>query len=208
MYKITLDLGAASELQKRNCFTWAMAFVFLSLSHVLNILWRYAISDEFWVIAVEDLAVLFVNMALLLKVVHTEYHINSYKLYKGYYFSFVALGLTLFTSILTPNFIKQNELYATIYLILLTIGGSIFPIIFLYLAIKLEGKERRTAIIILVGAFLLLLGLLFQPHNVSPYLSLMGITLDQWVFDTLLISSPITMILGTFIIYRTYIKSL
>ena len=208
MYKITLDTGAASDLQKRNGFTWAVAFAFLSISNILNVLWRYAISEEFFIIAVEDIAVLFVNMALLLKIVHTEYSINKYEFYKGYYFSFAALCLTIFTTVFTPEIIRNNELFAGIYLILLSVGASIFPIIFLYLAYKLEGSERVMAIKILIGAFLLLLGLLFQPHNVAPYASIMGISLDPWVYDVLLISSPITMGIAMYIIYRSYIKSL
>ena len=208
MYKITVDIGAASELQKRNGFTWAIAFMFLGISNILNVLWRYAISEQFFIVATETIAVFCVNCALLLKIIHTEYQLKSYQMTKRYYFSFVALGLTLFTTIFTPELIRNNEGFAIVYLILLTAGASIFPIIFLYLAIKLEGSERKMAVKILIGTFLLLLGLLFQPHNVGPYLTIMGLPVDQWVLDVLLISSPVVMSIGMLIIYMSYTKSL
>ena len=208
MYKITIDMGAATELQKRNGLTWAWAFIFLSIANILNILWRYAISEAFWIVAAEDISVLFVNMALLLKIIHTEYQLIQYEMIKRYYFSFAALCLTVFTTIFTPDLIRQNETFASIYLILLTAGGSIFPIIFIYLAIKLEGSERKMAIKVLFGAFTLLVGFLIQPHNIGPILTAWGYTEIQGFMDLLLILCPILIGISMYIIYMSYIKSL
>ena len=64
MYKITLNRGPASDLQRRNALTWAVAFMLLGIANLLNLIWRYMIDDSFMRMVVDNLSVLCVNLAL------------------------------------------------------------------------------------------------------------------------------------------------
>ncbi|MHA1148677.1 MAG: hypothetical protein ACTSR8_10575 [Promethearchaeota archaeon] len=208
MYKITLDKGVASDLQKRNALTWAVAFMLLGIANLLNLLWRYTIDDNYMRLIVDNLSVFCVNLALFTKILHTEYTINRYEFYKGYYFTIATAALMFFTTIVTPEAVRTIGFYQNIYLILLTVGGSIFPLIFLYLAIKLKGKERQLAIRMLAGAFLFMMGLLFQPHNIEPFLiAYKWPEIDSWLLIFLFLC-PILIIIATFETYRSYSKVL
>ena len=204
MFKITIDNGGATELQRRNAFTWAVAFMLLGIANILNLIWRYTIEDAFFVTIIDGMSVLCVNLAFFLKIVHTEYTINRYEFYKGYFFSIAALALIIFTSIVTPEAIRAIGIYQSIYIILLAFGGSIFPMIFLYLAIKLQGKERQMAVIMLIGALLFMVGFLGEPHNIKPIMIYYNFpNVDLWV-SIFLILSPILVLIAMIIIFSSY----
>lgn len=196
----------ASALQKKNSLSWAIAFLLLGISNILNLLWRYVISELEFRQMVDNLSVLLVNVALFIKIFQTEYTINKYKFYRGYYFSVATIGLLIFTTLVTPEVLRVNEIYQIVYLILLMIGCSIFPLIFLYLAIKLKGKARIMAFRVLTGAILIAIGLLIQPHNMERFLT--GIPNQSLLLDMFLILCPCMIILATIMIFRSYHGSL
>ncbi|MHA1756089.1 MAG: hypothetical protein ACTSVV_04910 [Promethearchaeota archaeon] len=208
MYRITLYKGDATELQRRNAFTWAIAFMLLGLANLINLIWRYTIESHFHRVVLDNFATLFVNLAVFIKILHTEYTINRYEFYKGYYFSIATSCQSIFTFIVTPEAIREVFMLQTIYLILLTAGTLIFPGIFLYLAIRLKGEERRKAIIILIGVLFFSIGLLFQPHNIEPFLKEYNIMFADSIYNLFLILCPIFTFLATIVIFSSYIRAL
>lgn len=206
IYKIYLKPKEIRELQKANAITWAASFILLGIANTLNLIWRYSIENKTTMLIVENLSVLFVNLFVIVKLVYTEYSINRYGFYKGYYFTFAFIGLTIFTSVLTPNTVREIGIYQAIYLILLVVGVSLFPCIFVYLAIKSKGEGRKMALTILIGYILLFFGLLLQPQNLGPYES--EIPNFELTSNSLLILCPILISIAILVMFKSYWNNL
>ncbi|MHA1335407.1 MAG: hypothetical protein ACTSPW_06600 [Promethearchaeota archaeon] len=187
-----------SKLQKYNVFTWGITYILLGFSFLFFILWYFFIQEIKLKEILDQLFVLFFNLAILIKIFNTEYTINKYKYYKGYYFSVILVILTIFSLILTPPIIRETALYQTIYLILFISGVSIYLLLFSVVAAKTKGEERITAIKFIIFPFLVVLGIVFLPVNVEVYYK----NLLDYYFPYLL--SPILMIIGMLLMYSTY----
>jgi len=206
IYKLKYDPKEINDLQYKNATTWALTFLFLALANTLNLIWRYNLSDDDFGLTIDNLSVFLVNLALFIKIFQTEYTINKYEFYKGYYFTFATIGLMIFTVIMTPQALRQVSPFQSIYLILLIAGGSIFPLIFLSLAIKLKGKERQMALRMLNGGMFLAVGLLFQPHNIDVFI--IEYEYYELIYNLFLILCPIFLSLAIIIILSSYINNL
>ncbi len=206
LFKIYIKESEMRELQKTNAITWAIAFIFFGISNILNTIWRYSIADAGLAVIVENVSVFFLNFAVLIKIFHTEYMIHKYGFYKRYYSTIASLCLVIFTSIVTPDMVREIFIFQVIYLVLLLAGVSIFPGIFLFLAFKLSGRERLMAIRILGGLLLLSMGMLLQPQNIETYASDIN---DFSAFSSImLILCPILVSIAFISIFRSYKNNL
>ncbi|MHA1292758.1 MAG: hypothetical protein ACTSQJ_08845 [Promethearchaeota archaeon] len=206
LYRIYVKKPEMRELQRSNAITWAISFILFGIANFLNIIWRYTIENEKLATDFDNLSVLLINIAVFIKVLHTEYMINKYRFYKGYYFSFIALGLTIFTTIVTPELVREVSVYQVIYLILLILGISIFPLMFLYLTIKLNGRERLIVLKIFFALLLLFIGLLLEPQNLEGYKN--KVEMFDFFYNTFLILSPILVSIAILILFDSYRKNL
>ncbi|MFO8019209.1 MAG: hypothetical protein R6U96_11275 [Promethearchaeia archaeon] len=201
-YKILTEPKKITNLQKWNVITWSISYLFLTAANILNLIWRYVISNPELAEGLDNISVFFVNLAILMKILHTEYSINKYEFYKGYYFSIALIVLILFTLFVTPEMVRILGIFQIIYIILLVIGISVFPGIFLYLAFKLGGKERRRAGMILIAAIFFTVGFLLQPHNLIDFaVELANFAL---IYNIFLILCPILISVALLIIFKSY----
>lgn len=206
LYKILKEPKDITKLQRWNVISWSICYLFLTIANILNLIWRYGASSPILAQNIDNISVLLVNLAILTKILHTEYSINQYKFYKGYYFSIALIFLILFTFFVTPEMVREFGIFQIIYIGLLLFGISVFPSIFLYLALKLDGNERRKAIIILIASIFFTIGFLLQPHNIADFTShLPNFTL---IYNILLILCPILISMALLLIYKSYFKAL
>ncbi len=190
------------KLQKVNVFTWAITFALWGTSNILNIIWRYAVNDVALSSAVDNVSVLFVNIGVLFKIFSTEYSINRYGFYKSYYCTPALIGLAAFTFLVSPEILRTIGPLQVIYLVLLVVGVSIVPLLFLYIAIKLKADERKMSLRILIGYAFLFVGLLFQPHNTINYT--IALSMPEVLANAFLIICPILISLGIIIMFKSY----
>ncbi len=202
LYKIKFKQKEISSLQRTNAITWAIAFILLVVSNVLMLIWKYAIGDFFIAGIVDTTVVSLVNTAIVIKIIHIEYSINKYEFYKGYYFTVIVICLFAFTMIFTPSILREIGIFQIIYLILFLGGISIFPLMFLYLAIRLKGKESLMALRIVLGAACIGVGFVLQPQNIKSYHNI--ISNFELIMIIFTILCPILVILGTLLIFSTY----
>ncbi len=195
-----------SHIQKLNAITWAASFLLLFISNTLMLSWKYLIADDFTAAVIDNTIVSLVNIAIMIKIIHIEYSINKYEFYKGYYFTVAIIALSTFTLLFTPSALREISIFQAIYLILFLGSISIFPLMFLYLAIKLKGRERLMAFRIVLGAALLGVGYVLQPQNIEHYYDLLANF--ELLYYFFLIFSPIFVIIGTCIIFSSYRSNL
>jgi hypothetical protein len=201
-YQIKFKPKDISQLQKSNANTWAASFLLLVVSNTLMLLWKYVIDDSFTAAVIDNIIVALVNIAILIKIIHIEYSINRYEFYKGYYFTIAIIALFTFTMLFTPSALREIGIFQVIYLILFLGSISIFPLMFIYLAIRLKGRERFMALRIVIGAALLGVGYVLQPQNIEHYYDLLANF--EVLYNFFLIFSSIFVILGTCIIFSSF----
>lgn len=191
-----------AKLQRMNAITWALTFMLYSVSITLCLIWKYAIEvNSVFFFVVDVLVVFFVTFAVLIKIIHTEISINQYKFYKGYYCTIVMIIFIVFTLFLTPRTIREPGPFIAIYLVLLSIGVVIFPGIYLYLAFKMTGKERKKALKIVVASILIFIGLVVQPQNIIAFSDVPNFKIISNIF---LILAPISIVVALLIIFSSY----
>ncbi len=203
LYKLVIDSKEIRNLQKLNVITWIIFFFLIGLSGIINLIWRYLISDEFFADFLDNITYILCEIAFLFKIVFTEYSVNQYKFYKGYYFSVIFFFLIAFTSII-PEPVGEIEIIDIIYIVLFSLGVVLFPTIFLYIAFKVKGDERIMALKITFGYILLIIGILFQPQNLEilkPFT-----TNYEEITNTFLILCPILLLFGIIIMFSSYRK--
>ncbi len=206
IYRMRLKSGQENKeitkSQRMNAITWAYAFIFYGISILLCLAWKYALQmDSIAYLVVDTLVVFFVTFAVLIKIAQTEISINEYGFYKKRPFTIFTIVFLVFTIILTPNVIRTSNFLAGIYLVLMGIAVAVFPGIFLYIAIKLEGKNRQKALKIVMAAIILLVGLIFQPQNIQMFSYLEKFDAISNVF---LIICPILVFIAIIIMFENY----
>jgi len=202
LYSIKFKPKDITDLQKTNAITWAISFVLLFVSIVLMLLWKYSIKDILISGIIDNTVVALVNSAIIIKIIHMEYSINKYEFYKGYYFTIAVIALFTFTMIFTPSALREIGIFQVIYLTLFLGGISIFPLMFLYLAIKLKGRERLMAIRIVFGTALLAVGFVLQPQNIESYSNIIP-NFDIFM-NFFLFMCPIFVSTGALIIFSSF----
>lgn len=201
-YKIRGRRKEMPQLQYLNAITWIVAFILYATSIILCLIWKYCIrvsTLEFFL--VDIFIVLFVSLAVLIKIIHTEISINQLAFYKGYYCTVIMVIFIGFTVLFTPQTIRNQGIFIIIYVILLFIGVSIFPAIYLYMAIKVEGSNRLRALQVFVAALLILIGLIIQPQNIGAF---SGIVYFELLSNIALILAPILISIALLIIFISY----
>ena len=206
LHKFDLKSKQMSKLQKLNILTWIIFFFLIGITGVLNLIWRYLITEDTLRDFLDDLTYFLCELAFLSKILFTEYSINQYKFYKGYYFSIFFFLLIPLTTIILPEPVGEIGIIDILYIVLFSTGVMLFPVIFLYIAFKLEGEERRMALKITIGYIFLIIGILFQPQNLTilkPFISNF-----ELFSDVFLILCPFLLLCGILIMFSSYHKTL
>ena len=191
-----------SELQRINVITWGIAYVLMGFVLLLFTLWYYFIEDQILASIVDRILVFLFHIAIFIKILDTEYTINKHKIYKGYYCSFIVLGLAMFCLAVPPPVIRSIILYQYIYLGLFVSGISVYFISFLIASIKCQGEERKNAIKMLIFPIMIVLGVVFLPYNVEVYYQ------PLLYFDLIYLLPQILMISRLILMHSTYSSNL
>ncbi len=201
-FKFSKERGAsAGANRERNLFLWGCFFFILAISNVLILTWRFAVTEI--PLAVEILErgsnALF-YFACFVRVFDIEKRVFEKK---RYYFS-IILGITvLINLIVPPNMLKTISPWQIAFLVIVTAGYSVFPIIYFQLFRKSVGKIRANAMKVSAGAIFLAVGYLFRPENLVAY------RLNPFfnmVIDIFYITAPIAVFIGAYLIYDSYRK--
>ena len=202
LYKIISGTEGIRKLQKLNLITWTIFFFLFVVAIFIQLYWKYFISDDELADFLDTVSYILFEIAFFIKILFIEYSINSYKYYKGYYFSVIFIILIILTTFIFPEPVGELELIDIIYIALFILGTLIFPLIFIYIAIKLKGKERKMALKICFGYVLLIIGILFQPQNLEINKTI--IPNFDLVANILFIICPILLFFGILIMYQSY----
>ena len=71
--------------ERRNLITWAIFFLILTISNIVTLYWRYAVSDFLIIEIFERTTNVLIIIASLSKVIHVEISINNLGYYRGYW---------------------------------------------------------------------------------------------------------------------------
>ncbi len=191
--------GESNEVEKSNKKTWALFFLLVTIDGVVMLAWKLPVSGDTLVLNLIERvfnAVFF--LAAFLKVVNIEKSINNLKFYKGYWFSFVSLVNVCLNIFIDPFFLKTISPFQVVFIIIIFFGFAIFPIIYLYVAMKSSGDIKAGSLKISAGAVFLGLGFLFRSENLEAYVSLGGLIPD--LLPYLNFTSPISVLIGLVLI--------
>lgn len=205
LLKYVLKRDELEKLQKENIITWMLFFLALSITNTLNIIWRFLIIDEDLAAQIDAVSIIISIFAWTIKIFNIERGINRSNLYKGYYFTILSVIFLVTTIVLNPYFIREFGPIQVIMIVLFFVAQSLLPGIFVYLAAKSSGKKRTECIWICVGLIAILLGMMFQPQNIIPYINLW----PSYEILTILaiIFTPVLIILGIFLIFINHVRS-
>lgn len=203
LYRLFSQKGTKlRRLQRINTFTWSISFILMSVVFLLFLVWYYFVDDPYISSFIDSLTVFIFHVALLIKIIDTEYTLHKYEVYKRYYFSFLFLALGVFAVIIPPPEIRTVFLYQIIYISLFMGGISIYIITFSYVAYKTEGKERNMALRLVIAPVLVISGIIFLPYNVEVYFKAL------LYYDFLYYVPQIIVAIGLVITFSTFYKNL
>ena len=194
----------ADEAQQRTFNIWSYFFILLAISNILILIWRFAIpeSNAILIDIIERSSNVLFYLACFIKVYDIEKSLIRSDWYHHHYFSTISIIAILINAAVPPAFLKAISAYQLAFLILVTISFAVFPIIYLYVALKSSGKIRRGALKVCVGAMFLALGYLFRPENLEGYRGLSpGL---NTLIDSLYITAPIAIIIAVLLIYHSF----
>lgn len=189
------------KVEKRNVLTWGFFFVLITVANFITMLWRFWVHEDLFLVIdiLERIANVLIICSILIKTIHAERSINKLKYYRGYYFTPMLIVVVIVEILVPPVWIKMISPFQIFFLIIIMVGYTIFPLIYLYVAYKgVEGKLRWNAFKVSAGATLIGLGLLIRPQNLIGYLMFPIVEIFIPVFA---ISAPVTVIVGMILIF-------
>jgi hypothetical protein len=192
----------SEDTQRRTFKTWTFFFIFLAISNVLMLIWRFAISDALWVDILERTSNVLFYAACFIKVNDIEKSVIKSEWYKRYYFSAISLIAIFVNAIVPPSTLKIISIYQVVFIGLVTASYAVFPIIYFYVALKSSDTIRRGALKVCVGAVFLALGYLFRPENLEAYRGISSVL--NSIIDSFYITAPIAIFLAMFLIYSSF----
>ena len=105
--------------------------------------------------------------------------------------------------LISPNYLKIINPFQIFLLVMMGAGYSIFPIIYLYIAIKSDKSLRMNSLKVSAGSIFIALGLLFRFPNLTGYLGISSF-LDTLIYYVN-ITAPISIMIGVFLIFSSYV---
>ena len=188
------------EAQKKHLLTWGYFFLILVISNVLILLWRFAISNSFFLDILERCANALFYTACFIKVFDIE---KRGMKKKRYFFSYIIGIIIILNLVVSPSLLKTISPLQIAFICIVTLGYSVFPIIYFLVSRQAMGEVRGNALKVSAGAIFLALGYLFRPENlvayrITPFLNT--------VIDCFYITCPISIIIGILLIYESFRK--
>ncbi|MHA1275873.1 MAG: hypothetical protein ACTSQI_05335 [Candidatus Helarchaeota archaeon] len=193
------------QSQKKNLRRWGYFFLLLTISNILILTWRFAFSNGIITDILERSANALFYCACFIKVVDIEKSLiesDSFPRYTRYYFSSIVCITILINIIVPPRSLKIISPWQITFLLIVTIGYSVFPIIYFYVSRKSSGKVRFDALKVSIGAIFLALGYLFRPENLIAYYGMSNFI--DTVINLFYLTAPIDIVVGVLLIFDSY----
>ena len=184
----------------KNLAIWGYFFLILAFANILILLWRFAFTENIVVDIMERASNALFYFAVFIRVLDIEKRVFEKK---RYYFSIILVAVVLINILVPPDFLKTISVWQVVFLVIVTVGYSVFPIIYFQLYRKSSGDIRSNALKVTVGACVLALGYLFRPENLVAYRTT---PLLNIVVDIFYITAPIAIIIGAFLMYDSFRK--
>ena len=192
-----------------NLITWVIFFSIICISNILkcvslSLTINGDTSAEPIINTLFRIRIIIIYIAFLAKIIHLEGVLKSLGKYKGKFFSIIISIIIVILIFIDPNMLTEIGPLQIVFLILILVGSSLLPILYFYLAIKMVGSSRNTALKITIGSVFLGLGFLFRPENLEGYIGII-VSLDQLIGYTY-ITAPISMIIATILFFDSIRK--
>jgi len=212
LYRLYIKREIRSKETERgninNLITWALFFLLMGIGHLLKIINSINSIDgtfsESLESTLEKIDLLFIFSAFLIKIIYLEHVIITMDVRKRYFFSILVLLVIIITIFIDFDAITEAGLIQAVFLILSTIGYSILPFLYLYLAIKTSGVNRKNAFKVSTGALFFLIFSLLQVDNAVGYYGESDI-LNQ-IIESMYIIGPSGVIIGSLLILDSFRK--
>ncbi len=191
-----------------NLITWAFFFMLLAAVNIIHLTRAILIQMEVMThsnfVIFEKIEASLLYLAFFIKIIYIEYVINNLKFYRGYYFSIMFAVVYFFILFIDFEQIKTPGPLQILFIILLIIGYSIIPILYLFLAIKTVRESRKNATKVSFGMTFFGVGSMMGPSNLR---GLYGISVFfDWFIDSTVVSGPIIVLIGLLLIYSSIHK--
>ena len=191
-----------------NLITWALFFLLMGIGHILKIINSINSINGTTPISIEKfldkVGLICIFSGFLTKIIYLEHEIITMELYKKYIFSIILSFVLLFIIIIDYDVITEAGIIQVIFLALVVIGYSVLPSLYLYLAIKTEGKSRIKALEVSIGALFFGLFSLLQVDNAVGYYG--GSQILDIAIELMYITGPAGVILACLLIFDSFRK--
>jgi len=193
------------DIDRKNVISWGVFFIVLIIQLGIMIYWKFFVTDSFLSNIFERITNTVFFLTALIKVVDIEISINkTFDFYKGYYFTILLVVVLCINIFIDPDLLKVIGPLQVVFLTIMTVGFSIFPIIFFYVAIKSTGEIKQNSLLVSAGAVFLGLGYLFRPLNLIAYRAFSPLL--STLIDYLYITSPVSIIIGIVLIFISFMR--
>jgi hypothetical protein len=183
--------------QRTSAYYWVFFLVIWTIANLSGLINReyYNFSLD-----IDIVSVFLVNLAILTQIYYVERNI---RLYKYPIFTIIQLVVTVGYAIV-GNF-RIESVLISILIVLMIVGFSFLPLIYLYIAIKSSGPIRSQTFKIAIAIILIAFGTMIQSQNVSVVLPDMVITFQNTLSLSWVILPTCCSLAGVILLFSTYL---
>lgn len=196
LYRLKKIAPNIEKDQKSTIISWTYLVFLFSFANILSLFNRL-----YWefIYYIDLITIVLVLIGSAIKIFEVETHFRPLK-----FRIFTLISIFVIIGYVVTGNVRESNLVSILLAIFMLIGFSIFPLVYLYVAISSTGPVRQLSIKIFVAIVAVALALIGQRHNVLAFfpdmiLSFESISQLPWV----LIPSTLWLI-GVVIIYSTY----
>jgi hypothetical protein len=186
--------------QRKIAYTWTIFLLLLGMANVISLVNRL-----YWgfLLSIDKITILMVNGAFLIKILEVEKYFRPLKFRIFSLIQFcVILGYSVIGNVRSSNVVN----YVLIFLLI--IGFSIFPLMYLYVAITSTGPVRIMAIKIFIAILAFAFGISGQRHNVIVYLPDTVYFFENVLHMPFVLAPSALLLGGVILLFDSYYRTL
>jgi hypothetical protein len=195
-YRLRKISGSIEKDQKSTIVSWLYLVFLFSFANFLSLFNRL-----YWgfMYSVDLFTIVLVLLGSTIKIYEVETHFHPLK-----FRIFTIISIMVIIGYIVTGNVRESNLVSIFLAIFMVIGFSIFPIMYLYVAISSTGPVRQLALKIFVAIVAVALALMGQRHNILAFFPDMVLFFEN-SFQLPWVLIPSTLwLLGVVMIYSTY----
>ncbi|MEJ2252721.1 MAG: hypothetical protein P8Y70_21405 [Candidatus Lokiarchaeota archaeon] len=178
-------------------FSWEMFFIFIAIENIIRVVTLFLSINPEILRLILRIRILILFFPFWNKIIHLEKVMNIITYERHYLGGMIPLIIAI---ILLFSDLPDIQL---IYVFLI---ACFFPFLIFFIFFKNNGTTKKKSLKVIIGAFLIVLGFILQPGIVYSFDK---IALIPYLFLILIsISSPISYIIGSLIIFLSFRREL